>query len=197
VHRTKQEMSLSVLMPQDEPPNYNQIFENLVVSQEENSPERLIGMLAYAEYKLDKHEWMSSHPNASLSEKAAFLSHYSERVLGKYYTEAEYILYRYGEGYADGVVEARIEKLKDEGISKDLKSIEARLTTEIKATQISYMKAVLQGLVASAIFTFLLFILALMIRFAAPNSGIGQIIQYLVAPENYVLRVTEKNKNTP
>ena len=101
-------MSLSVLMPQDEPPNYNQIFEKLVVSHEENSPERLIGMLAYAEYKLDKHEWMRSHPNASLSEKAAFLSRNSERVLGKYYTEAEYILYSYGEEYAEGVVEARI-----------------------------------------------------------------------------------------
>ena len=154
-------------------------------------------MLAYAEYKVDKHEWIRSHPNASLSEKAAFLSHYSERVLGKYYTEAEVILYVYADGYANGVVETRIEKLRDEGISKDLKSIEDRLTTEIKATHIRYMKPVWQGVVASAIFTFLLFIFALIIRVSAPNSGIGQIIQYLVAPENYELRVIEKNKNTP
>lgn len=184
-------------MRPDEDSSHNLIFEKLVVSYEENSEKRLIGMLAYAEYKLDKYEWMRSHPNPSPSEKAAFLSHYSERVLSKYRTEAEYLLYSYGEGYADGVVEARIEKLKHDGISKDLKSIEDRLTTKIKATHISYMIPVWQGVIASAIFTFLLFIVALIIRVSAPNSGIGQIIQYFVAPENYELRVIEKNKNTP
>ena len=47
-------------MPHDESPEshnessgYNQIFEKLVVNYDEDSVERLIGMLAYAEYKLD------------------------------------------------------------------------------------------------------------------------------------------------
>ena len=184
-------------MPQDEPPNYNQIFEKLVVSQEENSQERLIGMLAYAEYKLDKHEWMSSHPNPSPNDLNTFLSHYNERKLNKYRIDAANILYGYAGLYAEEVLKDQLEKLKDEAISKDLKSIEDRLTTEIKATHIRYMIPVWQGVVASAIFTFILFIFALIIRFSAPNSGIGQIIQYFVAPENYELRVIEKDKNTP
>ncbi len=184
-------------MSHNEPPSYNQIFEKLVVNHEENSEERLIGMLAYAEYKLDKHEWMSFNPSASASDLAAFLSHYNERVLSKYRIDAANILYGYAGLYAEELLKDQLEKLKDEGISKDLKSIEARLTTEIKATHVSYMIPVWQGIVASAIFTFILFIIALIIRFSAPNSGIGQIVQYFVAPENYELRVIEKNKNAP
>ena len=81
MHRTKQEMILSVFMAHNESSSYNPIFEKLVASQEENSQERLIGMLAYAKYKLDKHEWMSSNPSASASDLAAFLSHYNEPCL--------------------------------------------------------------------------------------------------------------------
>ena len=184
-------------MSQNQPSSYNQIFETLVVSQEENSEERLIGILAYAEYKLDKHEWMSSHPNASPSDQTTFLSHYTERKLEKYRNDAEGFLYSYAAQYAEEVLKEQLEKRKDEGISKDLKIIEERLTTEIKATHIGYMTPVWQGVIASAIFTSILFVIALFIRFSAPNSGIGQIIQYLVAPENYELRVIEKDKNTP
>jgi hypothetical protein len=64
-------------MSNDEPPNYNQIFEKLVINCDPNSLERLIGMLAYAEYKLDKHEWMRTNPNPYNAELDAFLSHYS------------------------------------------------------------------------------------------------------------------------
>ncbi len=59
------------------------------------------------------------------------------------------------------------------------------------------MTPIWQGVIASAIFTFILFRVALIIRFSAPNSGIGQLIQYFLAPENYELRVIEKTKNTP
>ena len=184
-------------MPYDESSQYNQIFEKLVVSYQENSQERLIGMLACAEYKLDKNEWMRSNPSASPSEIAAFLSHYNERVLNKYRTDAENVLYSYAGQYADEVLRDQLEKLKDEGISKDLKNIESRLTTEIKATEISYMKPVWQSIIASAIFAFILFIVALIIRFSAPNSGVGQLLQYFLAPENYELRVIEKSKDAP
>jgi hypothetical protein len=64
-------------MPNDESSSYNQIFEKLVVSCDEDSVERLIGMLAYAEYKLDKHDWMRSNPGASPEQVEAFLSHYN------------------------------------------------------------------------------------------------------------------------
>ncbi len=184
-------------MSQDEPPNYNPIFEKLVVNHKANSLERLIGMLAYAEYKLDKYEWIRSKPSASPAEIAAILGHFSsERVLDKYRTEAENVLYTYAVQYSEEELQEKLEKLKDEGISKDLKSTEDRLTQKIKDTKQSYMTPVWQGVIASAIFTFILFIVALIIRFSAPNSGIGQLLQYLLAPENYELRVIEKN-STP
>ncbi len=183
--------------PHDDSSGYNQIFDELVVSYEENSPERLIGMLAYAEYKLDRYDWMRSNPNASSDQIAAFLRHYNKRVLKKYRTDAENVLYGYAGQYAEEVLKEQLHKLKDEGISKDLKGIENRLITEIKATEVSYMKPVWQSIIASAIFTFILFLVALIIRFAAPSSGIGQLLQYFLAPANYELRVIEKNKNAP
>lgn len=194
---TMKGIRLYVLMSHDEPPSYNPIFEKLVVSYEENSQERLIGMLAYAEYKLDKHEWMRSNPSASPEEVAAFLSHYNERVLLKYRNDAENVLYSYAGKYAEDLLNEELEKLKDEGLSQELKNAEDRLSTEIKATKVSFMEPIWQGIIASAIFTFLLFIIALMIRFAAPTSSVGQLLQYLLAPEDYELRVIEKNKNAP
>jgi hypothetical protein len=191
-------------MPHDESPEshnessgYNQIFEKLVVNYDEDSVERLIGMLAYAEYKLDKHDWMRSNPDASFEQVAAFLSHYNERVLKKYRIDAENFLYSYAGQYSEEVLNHQLNKLKDEGISQDLKGIEVRLNSAIKATEVSYMKPVWQGIMSSAIFTFILFIVALLIRFAAPNSGIGQLLQYFLAPDNYELRVIEKSKKTP
>jgi hypothetical protein len=120
-----------------------------------------------------------------------------QRVLKKYRTDAENFLYSYAGQYSEAVLKDQLDKLKDEGISKDLKGIEARLSSEIKSTEISYMKPVWQGIVSSAIFAFILFIVALVIRFAAPNSGIGQLLQYFLAPDNYELRVIEKSKNLP
>jgi hypothetical protein len=187
-------------MSNDESPessSYNQIFEKLVVSYEEDSVERLIGMLAYAEYKLDKHDWMRSNPGASPEQVEAFLSHYNARVLKKYRTDAENFLYSYAGQYSEAVLKDQLDKLKDEGISKDLKGIEARISSEIKSTEVSYMKPVWQGIISSAIFAFILFIVALIIRFAAPNSGIGQLLQYFLAPDNYELRVIEKSKSLP
>jgi hypothetical protein len=172
-------------MQDDESSGYNKIFEKLVVSYEENSLERLIGMLAYAEYKLDKHEWMRSNPSASPEQITAFLSHYNERVLDKYRTDAENVLYGYAGQYAEEELKDKLDKLKDEGISKDLKGIEARITTEIKAIEVSYAKPIWQGIIASAIFTFILFIIALIVRFAAPNSSVGQLLQYFFAPDTY------------
>ncbi|WP_256995300.1 hypothetical protein [Gloeomargarita lithophora] len=38
---------------------YNPIFEKLVLQEQEDSFERVVGMLAYANYKLEKYEWYS------------------------------------------------------------------------------------------------------------------------------------------
>ena len=52
--------------------------------------------------------------------------------------------------------------------------------------------AIGQNLVASALFTFILFVLALMIRFAAPNSSAGKLLQFLFASDKYELQLIEK-----
>lgn len=149
-------------------------------------------MLAYAEYKLDKYEWMQSNPNASPQETELFLTHYTDRILNKYRIDAENVLYSYAATYAENQLNEHLSELKDKGLSQELKNAEVSLSRSINATKVSFIQSIWQNIVASAIFGFFLFIGALFIRFAAPNSSAGQLLQYLFAPENYELRVIEK-----
>jgi PHD/YefM family antitoxin component YafN of YafNO toxin-antitoxin module len=175
--------------------SYNQIFEKLVIQHDSVSGKRLIGMLAYAEYKLDKTEWTLQNPTSTDDQKDAFLSHVgSDRILDKYRNDAENTLIIYADGYAEKRLKEELEKLSREGVLKSLSETEEKLTIAIKATKVSYMKPVWQGIISSMIFTFGLFVLALIVRFASPNSSFGQLLQYFFAPENYELKVIPKQQ---
>lgn len=174
---------------------YNPIFEKLVVNQERDSVERLIGMLAYAEYKLDKHEWMKQNPNASQQLLDAFLSHYSDRVLDKYRDEAQNTLYVYGEEYSQYQLKDKLLAYKEEAVMTQVKGTEKNLTEAIEK-RTSLKGAIWAGLWSSTIFTFLLFLIALLIRFGAPDSSIGKLIQYLTSPAEYQLELKKINNNS-
>ncbi len=178
--------------------SYNKIFEDLVYSTPQDSVERLYGMLAYAEYKIDKHEWMSTHPNHSKEELKAFLSHYTKRTLDKYRSDAAQAFAGFGEDYAQKLItEEIIEIQKKEGTLEALKSLEARLNQEIKTTKVHYSIPVLQGVIASAIFTFLLFIIALLYTLAKPDTNAGRLLQYLIAPDGYEIKLIPKPPISP
>lgn len=72
-------MSQEDPLSQNDLPSYNPIFEKLVVNLEESSEDRLIGMLAYAEYKLDKYNFICEKPIHSQEQLQGFLSHCSSR----------------------------------------------------------------------------------------------------------------------
>jgi len=165
-------------------PNYNPIFEKLVANSDEDSPERLVGMLAYAEYKQDKLEWIRDNPNASSLEKEAFLKSFTDRRLNNYRKNAETNLYDFAEVYAEARLEGVLEQEKSSQVFQEIKNNETRLNIEIKKVKTGFWGSVWQGVVSSAIFTAMLFFLGLTFRFAAPNSGIGKIIQFLASPEN-------------
>jgi hypothetical protein len=65
---------------------------------------------------------------------------------------------------------------------KEIRSIKDKIS-------LSFWLPVWQSIVASFIFTLILFFAALMIRFAAPNSSIGKLVQYLTAPDEYRLEI--------
>jgi hypothetical protein len=175
--------------------SYNQIFEKLVTQYDSTSSERLIGMLAYAEYKLDKTNWTLVNQNPSQDKIDSFLSHAgSDRTLGNYRNIAENTLITFADEYSQKRLEEELEKLNREGVLKALSETEEKITIAVKATKVSYMKPVWQGIISSIIFTFGLFVLALIVRFASPNSSFGQLLQYFFAPENYELKVIPKKQ---
>lgn len=226
-------------MAQDQNSDYhNQIFEKLVLNTKPESHKRLIGMVAYAKYKIHEQKWKSNNPYASEKTIRSFLSHFNDDdILEDYRNDAEKKLFIFAARYQQNVEEYRIRQLidrhlqkstsdlditgifdlllemcHDENISKELKIIKSSLlerlkqtklseelkkvnndlTQEISKTKVNYWIPVGQSIVASCCFTVVLFILALTIRFAAPDSNAGRLLQYLFAPNEYIIEIKEK-----
>jgi hypothetical protein len=159
--------------------NYDPVFEQLIVNATPDSIETLLGMIAYAEWKLD-------YPNSAPSQL-------SGRILSKYRKEAETILLDFAGRYADNVIKEKVQQqLNSEEFPKQLKLVESNLGEQIKANTINFWLPVWQSIVASIFFTFALFILALLIRLAAPDSNAGRLLQYLFAPDSYEIKVIPK-----
>ena len=90
--------------------NYNPIFEKLVISTQPDTKERLIGMLAYADYKEDKYQWKEQYRkthNVQVVPPEAvehFLLAYHEDKFRRLLSDAEQTLYVFGERYAESIV---------------------------------------------------------------------------------------------
>lgn len=149
---------------------YNKIFENLVVKTDEGSLERLAGMIAYSEYKLDKHRWKCIQPNPSPEQVDTFLMQYDERRLDKYRREAYQLLLDFAGTYADEVLKDNLEKHKEIGLSQELKALELRLSNKIKENKVSYMKPIWQSYIASWVFAISFPFFALAVWYVTPDN---------------------------
>lgn len=189
-------------MSQANPSEYNNIFERLVLKHPEDSIERIAGMLAYSEYKLDKQAWFVRMEDILDSntmpqkrelkgELDAFLAHYDERTLNKYVADPENLLYTFAASYAEAEIKERLSEITQNATLKELSNSEDRLSKQINQ---SYWKPVQQSIVASIIFSFILFMFALTIRFASPDSNFGQLLQYIISPAQYSLKVEKIEK---
>jgi hypothetical protein len=165
-------------------PNHNQIFKKLVLAHPDISPERLIGMIAYSEYKQDKVEWIQAKPNFTEVEIEAFLRIYNNRKLEECISKAENFLLQYAGSYA----EKELEKVLEEEKSK-------QLMQEIQKVKTSYLNAVGQGIIASMIFTVGVGFASLLISAARPSSGFAKVIEYLTSPD--VTSTSEPKTNIP
>ncbi|QCS48692.1 hypothetical protein FEK30_04160 [Picosynechococcus sp. PCC 11901] len=161
---------------------YNQIFEKLVLSCDEDSSDRLIGMLAYAEYKLEKCEWVKKNLSATKTKKDAFLDSYTDRRLDKLRDEASTTLSIFAEDYA----EKRLSEELQTGISQQIREA-------TKKDLWGFCWGVFQGVAASAVFSLCLFFLALSFSLAQPESNFGKIFQFLVSSDKYELQLIERD----
>lgn len=159
--------------------SYNPIFEKLVVEYKETEDENyLVGMLAYADYKEEKYEWIKSHPNYSEEQLQGYLDHYYDNTLNKLRDRARNFLYNYANFYAQNVLDKELDSYKEEVVKK---------------SKTNFWKGVWEGVVASALFTAFLSVTAIAVGGLAPNTNFGKLIKYLVSTEQYEIRLIEKD----
>jgi hypothetical protein len=165
-------------------PKHNQIFEKLVLVHPDKSPERLVGMIAYAEYERDKVEWIRAKPTFTEVEIDAFLRLYNDRKIQEYRNKAESLLFEYAAFYA----EKELKKVLEQEKSK-------QLIQEIQKVKTGYWNAVGQGILASVIFAVGVGFTSLLISAARPSGGFAKVIEYLTSPD--VSSTTDSKVNIP
>jgi hypothetical protein len=193
------------------------MFQRLVLDNEENSPERFVGMLAYVEWKLEilRHPqvsdnvYLESHLETYRERGRELLKNFAvsvaEQELGKLLQDTEI-------QKELKVLETRLSKnvsqdlkaveshlvAKTESISQDLQAVESSLTKKIEENgKVSFWRftiPVWQSIIASVLFSVGLFGIALLVRFLAPDSNPGQLIKFFFASDQYKLCAIDKGK---
>lgn len=179
-------------MTDEKQSDYNPIFTKLVLQTDEKSVERLFGMLAYAKYKLEKNRWINRVANPSSEKLEAFLAHYDDDKLQELEDQAQDTLLGYAEEYAQARMSNELSNYKNIVLSEELQKVNGELTRKINQTKVNFWLPIWQSIIASVMFTAALFVLALVIRFAAPDSNLGRLLQYLFAPDQYELQIIQK-----
>ncbi|EHK9068646.1 hypothetical protein KCU34_004120 [Vibrio vulnificus] len=173
-------------------PNYNQIFEKLVINAAPDDKERLIGMLAYADYKEEKYQWKEQYRQSNgvsvvpAQDVQNFLLAYHEDKLNKLRNDAEEILYVFAEHYA----EARAEEAYNE-------ALENNLLSEVKNQKDGWVKAAFKGALGSLVFSIFVFLVSIVISFANPDSNYSRLFQFIVGGKEFVILPSNDCRLTP
>lgn len=161
---------------------YNPIFEKLVISTEPDTKERLIGMLAYADYKEDKYQWKEqyrkTHNVQTVPPEAVehFLLAYHEDKFRKLLSDAEQTLYVFGETYSEDIV---AEAYND--------AVESNIVKEVKRYRDGWWISGFKGALGSFFFAVLVFIASLIFSLAKPDSNYSRLFQFIVSNKDFVI----------
>lgn len=155
---------------------YNPIFEQLVIDTPEASKERLIGMLAYADYKLEKYYWKSEyrqhHDSVTVPQQAVadFLLAYNDGRLDKLKNDADDFLSTFAESYA----EERAAQAYQQGL----------------AQQDGWWKTGLKSAFGSLLFAALVITLSIIFTIAQPQTNYARLVQYVIGGQDFVVLPT-------
>ncbi|RJE76521.1 hypothetical protein CWB96_17955 [Pseudoalteromonas citrea] len=190
-------------------PHYNPIFERLVIDSSEDSKYRLIGMLAYADYKLEKYQWKEQyrqvHGDSSVPPEvvANFLLNYHDAKLKKLLSDAEATFLSFAEHYAEQRIDDLYDELKDDAVAKTVKSESEAIQHTIGLNSDSWGSAILKGALGSALFAVMIFVFSVLFSVAKPSSNYGKLIQFIIGGEEYVIlpmndcRLVDSKKTCP
>ncbi|MFM2480122.1 hypothetical protein [Celerinatantimonas sp. YJH-8] len=161
---------------------YNHIFEKLVMGTEPLSNERLVGMIAYADYKDEKYRWKASYRevhnvnDVPVANVADFLLGYNEKRLQKLKDDAALFLTSFAAEYAEDRIEEEKEKAKDSEIIK-----------KIGRQKDGWWVSILKGALGSFAFTVFVFLFSLLFSLAKPGSNYSKLVQFIVGNKDFIV----------
>lgn len=162
-------------------------FDQFVLSTPKDSQERLIGMIAYV-------EWRIEHPGSSPNP-------ISDVILQRYRESAKRLLLDYSGEYAEIILDQELDRLvNDSSVPEGVRLVEVRILGNLQKMDsnlttkltVPFWLPVKQSIVASVLFSVGLFVIALLIRFLAPDSNPGQLIKFFFASDQYKLCAIDK-----
>ncbi len=161
-------MSGSQQPPEDESQvcDYNPLFETLVEKTEEGTPERIIGMLAYADYKSAKCGWVKEfrakrgmYPTRQ--DMQSFIDAYSQPItLKNLRAGAQTTLYEHAEFYTQDRISGIKEDLENDARAQQLATHHDSLKNVVNSHSGPWT-AFWIGIGSNFVFTLVLFFLAL------------------------------------
>lgn len=163
-------------------PDYNHIFEKLVVETEPDSKDRLIGMLAYADYKEEKYQWKEQYRKSQnvdsipADDVSKFLLAYHDDKLDKLRGDAEEVLYVFAEHYA----EERAEEAYNE-------ALESELLAQVKSQKDGWWVSGVKGAFGSLLFATLAIIVSILFSVASPDSNYGKLVQFVIGNKDFLV----------
>jgi len=183
---------------------YNPLFETLVIKTAPDSKERLIGMLAYAEYKEEKYQWKEQYRKTNSvdivpSEAVqAFLLAYHDRKLKKLRNDAEEILYVFAEHYAEGVTKEAYKQALNDNLLKEvrihngknysgIKRSNSSVVSQLEKSYDGWWKAGFKGALGSTIFAFGALIVSILFSVANPDTNYGRLVKFVIGQQEFLI----------
>lgn len=185
-------------------PDYNHIFEKLVIGTELGTKERLIGMIAYADYKEEKYQWKEQYRNThdvdTVPSEAVktFLLSYHDGKLDKLRNDAEEMLYVFAEHYSEKSSLSAYEDGKESTIINEIRTHNAKNYSAIKRNNFSVAQKVssnydgwwvsgFKGALGSAIFTFIALVISILFSVANPDTNYGKLVQFILGQREFLI----------
>ncbi|MCC4273585.1 MAG: hypothetical protein DSY86_07425 [Marinomonas sp.] len=182
--------------------SYNPIFEKLVISTDPESKERLIGMLAYAEYKEEKYSWKEHYRSAKQVTEVPdedvrnFLLAYQDERLDKLRNNAEELLYVFAEHYSEEVAKATYKQALEDELLKAVKENNTDTLEQVSSAKDSWPIAILKGALGSLAFSFVVFCISLAFSVANPDSNYSKLFQFIIGGKDFdIIPQVESEKN--
>lgn len=180
--------------------SYNPIFEKLVIDTEEDSSDRLIGILAYGEYKLNKYEYFNDfHAKFDRAlkdeEEEQFLLCFNDRRLDEMRSSAETRLYAFADTYLDEQLSSIQKDAVDNSIVRTVENIGEKALKGVKKYSGFWPSIVLSAL-GALLYTVVTALIILLFTVVNPDSTVAKLTRAFLTDQKIIIQTMPQEDQT-